>query len=398
MMPRLDRYLLFSALMVGMCLVTACSTKPATKAPKPPNVTVVHPESRVVTRTLEYTGNTASIESVEIRARVMGFLEKVCFQPRAEVKKGQLLFVIDPRQYQAIAKEAKAKLEATDAQSKLAQTELQIAQQLETKEAISALRLEKQARERDVTKAQVDLAAANLESANLNVEWTQVISPIDGRVSRNLVDVGNLVGATEKTLLTTVVNDDSVYAYFNASELDYLAVARKAANNMDPKTHIPRKWPVFLGLADEQGFPHEGHMDFADTKVDSSTGTIQIRAIFPNADHLLLGGMFVRISVPVGTSESLLIPEEAVQFDQGGRYVLVVDDKDIVRQKRIKMGQSVDDMRVIDEGITAKDRVIVSGILRARPGFPVMPTTADQAASKAKSAADQGKDKKPETH
>jgi RND family efflux transporter MFP subunit len=166
-----------------------------------------------------------------------------------------------------------------------------------------------------------------------------------------------------------------------------LTVKRKAAKDPDPVTGLPKHWPVFLGLADEEGFPHEGTMDFADTKVDSSTGTIQIRAIFPNPDSLLIGGMFVRVRVPVEKRESLLIPEEALQFDQGGRYVLVVDDSNIVRQKRIKMGERVDHMRVIDEGITAKDRVIVSGILRARPGYAVTPMAAP-AASPPNTSAD----------
>ena len=375
-MRRLDRSLVLSAIIVALCFLTACGHKPARKAVKPPDVTVVEPKNQEVTKYLEYTGNTAALESVEIRARVTGFLQKICFTPRAKVKEGQLLFVIDPRQYEAMAKEAKAKLEANKAQSKLAQTELQIAQQLETKEAISALKLEKSARERDVAKADVDLAEAKLDNANLNLEWTQVTSPINGRVSRNLVDVGNLVGATEKTLLTTVVNDESVYAYFNVSELDLLTVKRKSLKNQDPATALPKKWPVFLGLADEKGFPHEGYIDFADTQVDSSTGTIQIRAIFSNPDHLLIGGMFVRIRVPVEKRKAFLVPEVAVQFDQGGRYVLVVDDKHIVHHRRIKLGEQVGQMRVIEEGITAKDRVIVSGVLRARPGFPVNPKPA----------------------
>jgi membrane fusion protein, multidrug efflux system len=376
MRSRLDTFLIVSAIMLMLFSVTACGRKGTPKAAKPPEVTVVEPTAKQVTKFLEYTGNTAPLESVEIRARVMGFLQKICFEPRARVKAGQLLFVIDPRQYQATAKEAAAKLEAQKAQSKLAQTELQIAQQLETKEAISALKLEKEARARDVAKADVDLADANLENANLNVEWTQVTSPIKGRVSRNMVDVGNLVGATEKTLLTTVVNDESVYAYFNISELDMLTVRRKAANNTDPTTEMPKNWPVFVGLADEEGYPHEGRMDFADTKVDSSTGTIQVRAIFPNPDHMLLGGMFVRVRIPVENRQALLVPAVAVQFDQGGRYVLTVDDKNIVQQKRIQMGDAVDEMRVIEKGITPKDRVIVSGILRARPGFPVTPSAA----------------------
>ncbi len=306
---------------------------------------------------------------MDIRARVPGFLDKMYFQPRAKVKAGDALFLIDPRQYQANVKEAKAKLEAQKASSKLAQTEVQISQQLESKEAISALKLEKKVAERDVASADVDLADAALDKAKLDLEWTQVTSPIDGRVSRNKVDLGNLVGATEKTLLTTVVADDPIYAYFNVSELDLLLVLRGlASKTTDPSNKPSAKLPVYMGLADETGYPHEGHFDFAETTVDSSTGTIQVRGIFPNPDGLMMGGMFARIRVPSEKRSVLLIPDVAVQFDQGGRYVFVVDEANIVQQKRIKMAEQIEDMRVIEEGLSLKDRVITTGVQRARSG------------------------------
>jgi len=391
-MRYLDRYLILILLSLILCYVSACSQQPPKKVTKPPEVTVTQAVEQEVTRFLEYTGNTAAFQSVDIRARVPGFLTKMLFEPGAKVKAGDLLFVIDPRQYEASVKEAKGKLDSSKAQSKLAQTEMQISQQLESKEAISGLKLEKKVAERDRAVAEVELADADLDKAKLDLEWTQVTSPIDGRVSRNKVDVGNLVGATEKTLLTTVVADDPIYAYFNVSELDLLPILRRLSKSSSDLSSKPLvKIPVYLGLADETGYPHEGHFNFAETTVDQSTGTIQVRGIFPNPDGLLMGGMFVRIRIPVEKRTALLVPDVAVQFDQGGKYVLVVGDGEVVQQKRIKMGEQVGEMRVIEQGLTSKDRVVIAGMQRARPGAKVAPTVAGSGSSPQPGAALQGK-------
>jgi RND family efflux transporter MFP subunit len=387
-MQRVVRLPFLLAAIMGLGLLTACQEKPARKSPRIPEVTVAHPLKREVTRYLEYTGNLKAIQYVDIRARVQGFLTEIHFQPRQKVKTGDLLFVIDPRQYQAQVNEAKGKLDAQKAQLKLAQTELEISKQLESKEAVSALKLEKKAAERDVAKADVELAQADLDKAKLDLEWTQVTSPIDGRVSRNLVDVGNLVGATEKTLLTTVVQDDNIYAYFNMSELDLLPLIRKHSAAIGEGRFSSQKAPVLVGLADEKDYPHEGYIDFADTKVDPATGTIQVRGVFPNPDGVLMDGMFVRIRVPVEKQSSLLIPETAIQFDQGGRYVFVVGADGVVDQKRVKMGQKVDEMRVIHEGLSEKDRVITLGVQRARPGAKVNPKESAPESNKAEDAGD----------
>jgi len=365
-------FLILTILTLGV--FSGCSQQPGKKTPSVPDVTVVRPVQQEVTKDLTYTGNLVALQQVDIRARVPGFLAKMSFEPGAKVKAGDLLFVIDPRQYEASVKEAKAKLEAQKASSKLAQTELLISQQLGSKEAVSALNVEKKAAERDVSGAQVDLAAAALDKARLDLEWTQVTSPIKGLVGRNKVDVGNLVGANEKTLLTTVVSDDPIYAYFNVSELDLLPILRRiTATKTDESSSPSVKPPVYLGLADETGYPHEGHFDFAETTVDSSTGTIQVRAIFPNPDGLLMPGLFVRIRVPVEKRTALLVPDIAVQFDQGGKYVLVVNDQSIVHLKRIRTGQQVGEMRVVEEGLTPKDQVVVTGVQRARSGSKVHP-------------------------
>ncbi len=237
---------------------------------------------------LDYTGSTAALEYVDIRARVAGFLEKINFDPKQKVKKGDLLFVIDPRQYQAAVDEAKAQLDSKEASFKLARIDEEIAKTLESKEAISWLKLQQAEAKSAVSKSDLDLASANLDQAKLNLEYTQVTSPINGRVSRNLVDVGNLVGATEKTLLTTVVNDESIYCYFNVSEMDLMILKR-----LYPLPRIPDplklvKMKVFLGLADEEGFPHEGRLDFTDTVVSPLYRNYSVSCDFPKSRWVAL--------------------------------------------------------------------------------------------------------------
>jgi RND family efflux transporter MFP subunit len=370
---KLSVILLIALLVI---VVFGCQKEAEKTTVRVSTVTVSVPIQTEAQKHLDYTGTTAALEYVDIRARVTGFLQKMNFEPKQKVKTGDLLFVIDPRQYQAAVNEAEAQLESKKASFKLAKLDEEIAKSLESKEAISWLKLQQASARSGVTKADVDLSEANLDEAKLNLEYTQVTSPVDGRVSRNFVDVGNLVGATEKTLLTTVVNDESVYCYFNVSELDLLFLKRMYPLPRRPDPLKVVKIKAFLGLADEEGFPHEGLLDFTDTTVNSSTGTIQFRAIFPNPNGLLLAGMFARIRIPLMKFPALLVPEAAIQFDQGGRYLLVADSQNIVRQKRIKMGQEeAHGMRVIDEGLLPEDRVIISGLQKARPGSAVNPVT-----------------------
>ncbi|MEJ2719038.1 MAG: efflux RND transporter periplasmic adaptor subunit [Deltaproteobacteria bacterium] len=238
---------------------------------------------------------------------------------------------------------------------------------------------------RDMARAQVGIAQANLDTAKLNLSYTKVIAPIDGRVSRNLVDVGNLVGAQNKTLLTTMVDDRSVYAYFNLSERSFLPIMRKYFKRSQNSPAIgagkQKSTPAYLGLADEDGYPHKGYIDYANTQVDPNTGTIQIRAIFPNPDGLILQGMFVRIRIPVSTQKSLLVPDVAVQSDQAGKYVLLVNKKNVVEKRQVTAAQRVDRMRVIRKGLTDKEWVIVNGLQRARPGGEVKPNRKTMASS-----------------
>lgn len=346
--------------------------------PPPPPVTIEHPVRKKVTDYVEETGTTAALQSVEIRARVEGWLDKIAFKPDQRVKKDELLFSIDPRAFQAKVLEAESELKSKQADYKLAVIEWQKAKDLYAQAAISELKYDQATAQRDKAKGAVGIAEANVQTAKLNLDYTQVKAPIDGRVSRNLVDVGNLVGAGEKTLLTTMVNDESIYVYFNLSERRYLPLmreliqARKESSSESKSKSV--RHPAILGLADEEGYPHKGYIDFANTQVDPGTGTIQVRAVFPNPDGLILQGMYARVRVPVLEHDALLIPEVAVQTDQSGTSVFTVDDKNVVARRQIETGQTVELMRVVTKGLQEKDRVIVDGLLRARPGSKVTPT------------------------
>ncbi|MGD9817453.1 MAG: efflux RND transporter periplasmic adaptor subunit [Desulfomonilaceae bacterium] len=390
-MSRAMRNAAFLLSLSGLLLFGACSEPPKPTV-QPPSVTIVIPEEKEVIDFLEYTGNTAAIETVDIRARVAGFLTEINFTPMARVKAGDLLFVIDPRQYKAAVKQAQGQVEAKESAYKIAKIDEDTARSLETKEAVSWLKWQQAVARSGQAKGELEVAQAQLENAKLNLEFTQVTTPINGRVSRNLVDIGNLVGAVEKTLLTTVVNDEKLYAYFNVNERDLLLLKRihAGAGNQNVKD---KKIPITLGLADEKDFPHHGSLDFADVKMNPETGTIQCRAIFENPDGFLLPGMFARLRIPIQKRKVLLIPDTAILFDQAGKYVLVVDDKNEVQPpKRVKTGREQDGMMVIQEGLTTQDRVISTGTLRVRPGIKVRPI--DTQAEKIPSIPQTSPDKK----
>ena len=220
-------------------------------------------------------------------------------------------------------------------------------------------------------KGELDVAQSQLENAKLNLEFTQVTTPINGRVSRNLVDVGNLVGAVEKTQLTTVVNDENIYCYFNLNERDLLLLKRIHQDEATPRLK-DKKIPITLALADEKDFPHKGIFDFADVKLNPETGTVQSRAVFENPDGFLLAGMFARLRIPYQKRKVILVPNSAIQFDQAGKYVLVLNDKNEVQPpRRIVAGRDENGMTIVEEGLTTSDRVISTGTLRARPGITV---------------------------
>jgi RND family efflux transporter MFP subunit len=235
-----------------------------------------------------------------------------------------------------------------------------------------------QVAEEAVAKAQVGIARADLEEARLQLDYTEVKSPINGLVDRNLVDLGTLVGAQEKTLLTTVVNNESVYVYFNISENDLLMLGRSQGSHQSTDGSHKRQLPCLLALADETEFSRKGTIDFVGTQVDPNTGTLLVRATFPNTDGLLLPGLFVKIRVPLRKREALLVPNLCVGLDQAGRYVLVANKDNVVEQRQVEIGQQMGQLRVIEKGLAKDDWVITNGMQRARPGSKVTPIKESQ--------------------
>jgi membrane fusion protein, multidrug efflux system len=361
------------------CLVFLCGCeKPHKPVMREPAVTAGYPVEKEVTRYLEYAGTLQATQMVELRARVAGFLEKIHFEPDARVKTGDLLFTIDPSQYQAAVNLNQAEVEANKAKFRLAKTEEMMFQQLQTQQAASALRLDEKIANSNVAKAGIDVAQAELDKSNLNLEWSRIVSPVNGRISRWMVDVGNLVGAMDKTVLATIVNDDIMWCYFSLSELDLLDLKETHKNSSDQRLET-LKIPAFLTLANGKPYSHEGRIDYADVKLNPSTGTIQARAVFPNPEGLLLAGMYGRVRVPIENRKAMLVPGTAIQFDQSGNYVLVVNDKNIVEYRQVKIGQKIEEMTVIEEGVSPQDRVITLGVQRARPGSKVKLTEAPPA-------------------
>lgn len=364
--------------------LAGCKSDKGYAPPPPPTVTVSQPTEKAVTIWADYTGNTKAFEAVEIRARVEGFLDSINFEPSRRVKKGDLLFVIEPKPYQAQLDEALADLSIKKAELQLADATLIRKENAFKDRAVSEVDVIQARAEKAKAEASIKAAEAAVVTARVNLSYTSIRSPIRGMVSRNLVDAGNLVGRGEATLLTTVVNDDPMYVYFNLSEANLLEFLGRKEGRFSDGPSDPARNKVYLGLANQKGYPYEGVLDYVDNRVDPQTGTIQIRGRFANPEGRLIPGLFARVRIPIGRlDKAVLVPEVALGSDQGGRYVLVVNDQGEVEHRRVKLGPLEDDLRVVLEGVKLGDKVIVKGLQRVRPGMKVNAQTAEEAKAQA---------------
>jgi len=366
--------------------LTACEQKNEYITPPPPEVTVSQAIQKSVTDYLEFTGTTQSVGFAEVRAQASGILKSMHFEPGLNVKQGDLLFIIDPEPYQAKLAAAQAELVSAKAQLNRTQAELKRADELIKKHFISKTEYLQRKTERDVAQAAIGLKSAGVRSAEIQLGYTQVVAPINGRISRNAVDLGNLVGEGEATLLTTVTQYKPMYAYFHLNERDLLRIMKVRGEKAQQMGHDSEKEPehklnipLQLGLADEEGYPHQGELDFGESSLNTSTGTIELRGIFTNEGNptRLIPGLFSRLRLPINKSQqALLISERAIGSDQSGRFVLVVNQENKVEKRLVTLGQHLDGMVVISKGIKADDKVIINGLQKARPGSVVNPTTA----------------------
>jgi len=344
-------------------------------APPPPEVVVALPRTGQITDHEDFTGRTVANKTIEIRARVTGYIDKINFieNEGRDVESGSVLFEIDPRLYEAEVARAQANLQQT--QTRLKRVELDYDRALKTvaSRTITQEQFDQVAGDRAEAKAQVEIMKANLDLAKLNLTYTKVTAPISGRVSRRQLDQGNLVRADE-TVLATIVSMDPMYAYFELDERTLLKLRRAVEEEGMISTRNENAVPIMMALADEEGYPHEGVVDYFDNQLDAGTGTLQARAVFDNRDRMLAPGMFVRVRLPIGQPyQALLVPEQALGTDQGQKFVYVVDDQNRAQYRRIEVGKLEQGQRVVVGGITASDRVIVSGLQRVRPGEVVVP-------------------------
>jgi RND family efflux transporter MFP subunit len=338
--------------ILAFVALTACEQN-SFVPPPPPKVDVGVPIQRSITRYLEATGNTAPIKSVDLVARVQGFLQTINYQDGSFVKEGTTLFTI--------------------ATVKQTESDFKRQSDLVAKQAVSQSTLETSTATRDNAQASLQQAQVNTKIAAVNYGYTNVVAPFDGIVSAHLVSVGELVGAASPTQLATIVQFDPIYVNFNVNEQDVLRIRTEAVRRGMTADDL-RQVPIEIGLQTETGYPHKGKLDYAAPTLNQSTGTLAVRGILPNPDRVLLPGYFVRVRVPVDQQvNALLVPDAALGSDQAGRYVLVVNGENVVEQRKVQTGPLEDDLRVIESGLKPDDRVVTAGLLRAIPGQKVDP-------------------------
>jgi RND family efflux transporter MFP subunit len=360
----------------ALALIGGCGKQggSAQSAP-PPQVSVAQVLEKRVKDWDEFTGRLQAVETVEIRPRVSGYIDKVAFAEGSQVKSGDLLFVIDPRPYQAEYDRSAADVKRYKTALELARIELVRVQRLKDSGAVSEEELDE--RKSTVAQAEANVAAseASLETASLNLSFTRVTSPIAGRVSRAEVTRGNLVtgGSNGGTLLSSVVSMDPMYLYFDADEQSYLRYAQMARSGERPSSRDKQN-PVQVGLANEEGFPHAGSVDFVDNQLNPQTGTIRARAVLQNKDGQFTPGLFARVQL-LGSGEypAILIEDRAVNTDQSQKYVLLLGANNQIEYRKVKLGRVIDGLRIVSEGLKPGDVIVVNGAQRVHPGVTVSP-------------------------
>jgi membrane fusion protein, multidrug efflux system len=363
------------ALLCLLLAVAGCQrTQAQPVATKPTEVLYTIPVTQTVTNYESFTGRTDAFKTVDLRARVSGYLEKINFKDGDDVKEGDVLFVIDKRPYEVEAKRAEAALAKVLAHRKRVDADFRRASALIKDRTITTEQYDQVAADRAETEADVKAAEAAVDSAKLNLTFTEVTSPLSGRVSRRQIDVGNLV-VQDQTTLTTIVAMDPMYAYFDVEERTVLRLRKlvQAGKIQSPRETIV---PVFLQLADnsEQSKPIEGTVNFAENRVEPLTGTLRVRGVFDNPDKVLSPGMFVRVRVQIGLPHSaVLVPERALGSDQDRKFVYSINAKDELVYRPVTIGKQEGEMRVIEQGLSSGERVVVSGLQRIRPGVKVTP-------------------------
>lgn len=362
-----------AAALLCAAFLLSCRAKPA-PPPPPPAVTVVRPVARLITEYIESTGSTQAILTVQLRARVAGYLDKVLFQDGQLVKEGQLLFVIQQNTYRDALAQAEAAILLQSAQLEYATAQFNRYSELFQRKAAAQSDVDNWRFQRDSARANLMSARAARDLATLNLEYTEVRAPFDGRVDRRLVDPGNLVGSSEVTVLTSVNRIDPIYAYFTISESD---LARLTEARWLPGRAKAEKWPVFIGVLEERGYPHKGLLDFASISLTATSGTLQMRGIFHNPEGGLPAGAYARVRVPLRQKKGLLVPQEAIGSDQRGFFLLIVGPDNTVERRYVTVGTEVGGMRDIAAGLGPEEWIVVKGLQKAVPGRKVTPRRQD---------------------